>query len=114
MEAVRAKSVRQTTYFIDLWEAMLAPLGFRLQSPREADRRGSHVALGHDEGLAINLALIHEFGILPDFRPPDTIRFGIAPLYTSFTDLYDTVMALATIVTAKRYEPYRHVRPLVT
>jgi kynureninase len=114
MEAVRAKSVRQTTYFIDLWEAMLAPLGFRLQSPREADRRGSHVALGHDEGLAINLALIHEFGILPDFRPPDTIRFGIAPLYTSFTDLYDTVMALATIVATRRYEPYRRIRPLVT
>jgi len=114
MEAVRAKSVRQTTYFIDLWEAILAPLGFRLQSPREADRRGSHVALGHDEGLAITLALIHEFGILPDFRPPDTLRFGVAPLYTSFTDLYDTIMALATIVAEKRYERYRHVRPLVT
>ncbi|MCX7854258.1 MAG: kynureninase, partial [Caldilineales bacterium] len=105
METVRAKSVRQTAYFIALWEELLAPLGFRLGSPQAAERRGSHVALGHDEGLAINLALIHDFGIVPDFRPPDTIRFGFAPLYTSFRELYDTAMALVTIVTERRYEP---------
>lgn len=114
MEAVRAKSVRQTTYFIALWEELLAPLGFRLGSPRAAEHRGSHVALGHDEGLAINLALIHDFGIVPDFRPPDTIRFGFAPLYTSFRELYDTAIALVTIVSERRYEPYRHRRPAVT
>jgi kynureninase len=114
MEAVRAKSVQQTDYFITLWEDLLAPLGFRLGSPRQAERRGSHVALGHDAGLAINLALIHDFGIVPDFRPPDTIRFGVAPLYTTFRELYDTAMALVAIVTERRYEPYRHSRPVVT
>lgn len=114
MEAVRAKSVQQTEYFIALWEEVLAPLGFRLRSPRSPERRGSHVALGHDEGLAVNLALIHDFGIVPDFRPPDTIRFGFAPLYTAFRELYDTAMALVAIVSERRYEAYRRSRPTVT
>jgi kynureninase len=47
MDALRAKSVQQTSYLIDLWETQLAPLGYTLNSPREAAQRGSHVALGH-------------------------------------------------------------------
>ncbi|MCS6845728.1 MAG: kynureninase [Caldilineales bacterium] len=114
MEAVRAKSVAQTEYLIGLWEAVLAPLGFRLSSPRDPRRRGSHVSLGHDEGLRIDLALIHDMQVLPDFRAPDHIRLGVAPLYTSYTDLHTAVMRMAAVVQGRLYEKYTAAAPTVT
>ena len=111
---VRAKSVAQTEYLIGLWEARLAPLGFTLNSPREAAQRGSHVSLGHPEGLQIDRALIEEMGVLPDFRYPDNIRFGLAPLYTTFAEIHEAVTRLARVVTERRYEKYPTERPEVT
>jgi kynureninase len=114
VERVRAKSVRQTEYLIGLWEAVLAPLGFRLKSPRAAGERGSHVALGHDEGFRIARCLIEEMKVLPDFRAPDNIRFGISPLYNSFEDIYVAVSRLRQVVEGRLYEKYSEERPVVT
>jgi kynureninase len=114
LEAVRAKSVAQTEYLIALWDAVLAPQGFTLNSPREAGRRGSHVSLGHPEGLRIDRALIEEMQVLPDFRYPDNIRLGVAPLYTSYADLHEAVTRLRRVVAERRYERYPTARPAVT
>jgi kynureninase len=104
MDRVRERSVRLSEYLIALWQAYLAPLGFRLNSPRDPARRGSHISLGHDEGLRVNLALIREMKVLPDFRRPDNIRLGIAPLYNTFADLYTAVERLRAVVTDRLYE----------
>ena len=114
MDRLRAKSVRQTDYLIALWETTLAPLGFRLNSPRDAARRGSHISLGHDEGLRIDLALIHDVNVLPDFRAPESIRLGIAPLYTSYHDLFIAVQRLRRVVTDGLYLRYDRHPPAVT
>ncbi len=114
LDNLRAKSLRQSEYLINLWEALLQQLGFTLNTPREADRRGSHVSLGHTESLRIDQALIHEMNVLPDFRPPDTIRLGIAPLYTSYRDIYTAVTRLQKIVIERLYEKYPKEAPLVT
>jgi kynureninase len=106
LDRVRAKSVRQTEYLVGLWQELLAPLGFRLNSPRDPDRRGSHVSLGHEEGLRIVMALTEEMNVLPDFRRPDNIRLGIAPLYTSYSDIHMAVMRLRTIVAQRLYQKY--------
>ncbi len=82
----------------------MAPLGFRLNSPRDPARRGSHVSLGHEEGLRINLALIREMNVLPDFRRPDNIRLGIAPLYNTFAELHEAVERLRRVVVDRLYE----------
>jgi len=111
---LREKSVRQTEYLIALWEALLQPLGFTLNSPRDTDRRGSHVSFGHPDGWRIDQALIAEMGVLPDFRHPDNIRFGVAPLYTSFADIREATMRLARVVTERRYEKYPRARTEVT
>src|SRR6266567_239385 len=111
---LRAKSQRQSEYLINLWEEFLKPLGFTLNTPREADRRGSHVSLGHTECLRIDQALIHEMNVLPDFRPPDTIRLGIAPIYTSFRDIHSAVMCMQKVVTNHLYEKYPRQAPVVT
>jgi kynureninase len=114
MEQLRAKSMQQSEYVIALWERELQPLGFRLSSPRDVRYRGSHVSLSHNEGLAVDQALIHEMNVLPDFRPPDTIRLGIAPLYTTFRDLHTGIMRLKQTIEERRYARYRAQPPLAT
>jgi kynureninase len=106
MERLRAKSVAQTDYLIALWQEWLAPLGFRLNSPRESRWRGSHVSLGHDDGWRIAQALIQETNVLPDFRRPDNIRLGITPLYTTYTEIYEALARLRRVVTDRLYEKY--------
>jgi kynureninase len=114
IDRLAEKSAAQSTYFLDRWRAELAPLGFTLNSPPDSDRRGSHVSLGHPAGLGIDLALINDYGVLPDFRPPDNLRFGIAPLYNRFAEIDAAVDAMVEIVTQDRYAPYMDRRPTVT
>jgi kynureninase len=114
IDAVRAKSLQQTEYLISLWEQILAPLGFTLNSPRNGALRGSHVSLGHEDGLRIDRALIEEMQVLPDFRYPDNIRLGIAPLYTSFADIWEAVDRLRLVVTQRLFEKYPAKPPAVT
>ncbi len=96
--AIRAKSVAQTELIVALHDAWLAPLGFALGSPRDAARRGSHVALRHPEAWPICRALIDRARVVGDFRAPDSIRFGVAPLSTSFTDVWDAMDRLRALV----------------
>ncbi len=104
MVRLRERSVRLSTYLLELFDAYLAPLGFRLNSPRDPAWRGSHVSFGHGDGLRINLALIRDMRVLPDFRRPDNIRLGIAPLYNTFTDLHTAVERLRSVVIDRLYE----------
>jgi kynureninase len=93
LAAVREKSVRMTEYAIALTDAVLAPLGVALASPREAARRGSHITITHDRFREVNAAL-WERGIIPDFRTPNGIRLGLSPLSTSFEELWRGVEAI--------------------
>jgi kynureninase len=114
IERIRAKSIHQTEYLIGLWEALLEPLGVTLNSPRDANVRGSHVSLGHPEGLRIDRALIEELRVIPDFRYPDNIRLGIAPLYTSFAEIHEGIRRLRRVIVERLYEKYPAERPDVT
>jgi kynureninase len=98
--------VQQTEYLIALWARELQPLGFSLNSPRDPHWRGSHISIGHADGLRIDLALINDVKVLPDFRPPDNIRLGITPLYTSFEEIWTAVARIQYVMTGKLYEKY--------
>jgi kynureninase len=98
IDALRAKSVAQTELLIALHDEWLEPLGFTLGSPREAAKRGSHVSLNHPEAWPICRALIERADVIPDFRGPDSVRLGIAPLYTRFVDVYDALDRLRDLV----------------
>ena len=70
MDRVRAKSVAQTDYVISLWEELSwHPIGFSLNSPLNARYRGSHVSLGHPQGLSVNLAMIRGYEHHPRLPP---------------------------------------------
>ncbi len=85
-----------------------------LNSPCDSNRRGSHVSLGHPEGLRIDRALIEELKVIPDFRYPDNIRLGIAPIYTSFAEIHEGVMRMRRAIVERLYERYPVERPEVT
>lgn len=82
LHQLRRKSVSLTSLFIELWRDELAQLGFTLGSPEDPDHRGSHVALGFAGGREL-VAELGRRDIIADFRPPDLIRFGFAPLYNT-------------------------------
>ena len=86
IDAIRAKGIALTSYAIELHDAWLAPLGCALGSPRDAMKRGSHVSIRHPDGAAISDRLVAA-GVVTDFRAPDSIRLGLAPLYTRFVDV---------------------------
>ncbi len=97
MVQLRAKSESLTQLFIELYDAHLAPLGFGLATPRQMSERGSQVSLTHTEGYAIMQALIAR-GVIGDFRSPDILRFGFAPLYVSHSDVVQAVRVLREIM----------------
>jgi kynureninase len=115
---LRRKSIVQTEYLIALAEQWLVPLGFSLGSPRQAEMRGSHVSLRHPEGYRICRALIESpppaIRVIPDFRTPDNIRLGIAPIYTTFVDIFRALERMRIIVEHRIYEQYPLERLAVT
>ncbi len=114
IERIRRKSVGLTSYLVYLVDTLLAPLGFTLGSPRDAAHRGSHISIRHPEGYRISRALIEEMQVLPDFRAPDNIRLGLAPLYTSYVDVWTAVERVQSVVSEGSYQHYAPERLPVT
>ena len=96
-EAVFAKGRALGDYAIALIEAHCAGRGFTLLSPRDAAVRGSHVSLAHPNAWPICRALIAR-GVVGDFRAPDALRLGFAPLYTRFVDVWQAMEAIRDVV----------------
>ncbi|MGQ0662286.1 MAG: kynureninase [Pseudomonadota bacterium] len=101
--ALRAKSMVLTDLFIRLVRQLCAGFALTLVSPREAARRGSQVSLRHDEGCAVMKALIAR-RVIGDFRAPDILRFGFAPLYVRHVDVWDAVAVLRDILESRAWE----------
>jgi len=114
IENIREKSVELTSYMVYLFDKVLAPAGFSLGTPRQPERRGSHISLRHPEAYRINRALIEEMKVIPDFREPDIIRLGLSPLYNSFADVWKLTDRIRQVVEEKRYENYSPERLPVT
>jgi kynureninase len=94
MAQIREKSMALTSFFVELFDQFLAAKGFTMGSPRDPEQRGSHVALGFAGGQAL-VESMAELGVIADFRPPDLMRFGFAPLYNSYADVVKLAEHLA-------------------
>jgi kynureninase len=118
MERLRFKSVGQAEFLIAQARGLLFPLGFTLGSPEQAARRGSHVSLCHPEAYRICRAMIEgelpASRVIPDFRAPDNIRLGIAPLYTRYQDVYRALDRIREIVLKAEYLRFPPDRLAVT
>ncbi|HBX69927.1 MAG TPA: kynureninase [Chloroflexi bacterium] len=113
IERLRAKSVQQSEYLLSLARAWLLPLGFRLGSPEDSRQRGSHISLRHPEAYRINRAMLAR-SVIPDFRAPDNLRLGIAPIYTTYGEIYRALEIIRQITAEKIYLQYSNERLPVT
>jgi kynureninase len=114
IDAIREKSVLMTTYLIDQARSHLEPLGLRVASPVDPDRRGSHVSLAHELAWPMTRALIETARVIPDFRTPDSIRLGLSPLYTRFVDVHTAVIRLRELVSAGTHLDFTDANATVT
>ncbi|MFI7453777.1 kynureninase [Nonomuraea sp. NPDC049714] len=106
LDLLRAKSVALGALLVDLVGDAL-----ELASPADPDRRGSHVSFRHPDGYPVMRALIDR-GVHGDFRAPDALRFGLAPLYTRYVDVYDAAVTLREVLDKELWRDERYTRRL--
>ena len=111
---LRDRSIQLTGYAIEQATHRLDKLGFRVVTPVDPAQRGSHVALAHPEAWRITQALIEKYDLIPDFRPPNLIRLGIAPLYNSAKELDQSIDSLERIILDREFESYSDAASGVT
>ncbi len=114
MTEIARKSQALSALFVAELERRAPPGEIALASPRDPAQRGSQVAFRCPHAHAVCQALIAE-GVIGDFRAPDLIRFGFAPLYLRFVDVADAAFRLAEILHERRWDrPEHHLRAAVT
>ena len=106
VEALRTKSLALTELFIGAVDGREGLAEVQVLTPRAPGERGSHVSLVHPEAWSVSQALI-EAGVVVDFRAPDAVRFGFAPMYTRYADVAAAVAALEDVLGSRRYEEAR-------
>jgi kynureninase len=107
MQALRTKSLALTETFMSLIDQRCDGHDLRFVTPRDAARRGSQVCLAREDGAyAIVQALIAR-GVVGDFRAPDVLRFGFAPLYLRFVDVWDAVEHLRAVLGSGEWQQPR-------
>ncbi|CAB4623779.1 unannotated protein [freshwater metagenome] len=101
---IAKKAALGTELMIALFDAWLAPLGFKLLTPRDHNLRGGHITLGHPEAKRIAAALRKYAQVVPDYRMPNSIRLAISPLPTTYTEVFDGFARIKDSVEKKDYE----------
>ena len=101
-----------TDYLIFLSEKILEPLGFKIQSPKDGKRRGSHVALTREDAYPIANAIRYnrnDASVIFDFRKPGIIRLSVSPLYNTYEEIWKAVNVIEHLVKRGGYENYKGI-----
>lgn len=93
LAALGAKATAMGEFVIAVVDGLLARRDVRVVSPRDPERRGAHVTVAHPRCRELYRTLWGE-GVVPDFREPDGIRLGLAPLSTSFAEVADALIRI--------------------
>ena len=104
ISAIANKASVGTQMMIDLYDAWLVDLGFTLLTSRNAQERGGHISLGHPDAARICVALRQFARVIPDYRTPSSIRLAIAPLPTSYVEVWDGFQRMRDLVASRQYE----------
>ena len=102
--AIAEKAAIGTQLMIDLYDAWLADLGYTLLTSRNSQERGGHISLGHPDAARICVALRKFANVIPDYRTPNSIRLAIAPLPTSYIEVWDGFERLRDLTISRKYE----------
>ena len=102
--AIAQKAATGTQMMIDLYDSWLAPLGYSLLTSRDAKERGGHISIGHPDAARICVALRKFANVIPDYRTPNSIRLAIAPLPTSYIEVWDGFQRIRDLTETRQYE----------
>lgn len=106
MAALRAKSVALGELFIARIGATCSGHGLKLLSPRDSAERGSQVSYAYANGFGAVQALIAR-GVIGDFRQPNVMRFGFAPLYLRYVDMWEAAEALGAVLDGEEWQDHK-------
>ncbi len=104
IDVIAAKAALGTQMMIDLYDEWLAPLGYTLLTSRNPKERGGHISIGHPEAARICVALRKFANVIPDYRTPNAIRLAIAPLPTSYVEVWDGFQRIRDLTQTRQYE----------
>ncbi len=104
IDAIAAKAAIGTQMMIDLYDEWLAPLGYTLLTSRNPKERGGHISIGHPDAARICVALRKFANVIPDYRTPNAIRLAIAPLPTSYIEVWDGFQRIRDLTQTRQYE----------
>jgi kynureninase len=104
IDQIARKAALGTQLMIDLYDLWLKPLGFELNTPRDAQNRGGHISLVHPDAAQICVALRSLSKVIPDYRTPNSIRVAISPLATSYVEVWDGFDRMRKLVSSGRYK----------
>ena len=114
IDAIAKKAALGTQMMIDLYDAWLAPLGFELNTSRDAKERGGHISLVHPDAAQICVAMREISNVIPDYRTPNSIRLAISPLPTSFVEVWDGFARTRDLVASGEYKTIKEGGSRVT
>jgi len=114
IDAIAHKAAVGTQLMIDLYDAWLAPLGFALNTSRDAKERGGHISLVHPDAAQICVAMREISNVIPDYRTPNSIRLAISPLPTSFVEVWDGFERTRDLVASGQYRTIKEGGSRVT
>jgi kynureninase len=104
IDVISHKAAVGTQMMIELYDAWLAPLGFELNTSRDAKERGGHISLVHPDAAQICVALRQISNVIPDYRTPNSIRLAISPLPTSYVEVWDGFARMRDLVASGQYK----------
>jgi kynureninase len=111
IERIRNKSLKMTQFLMEMIDS-IGDRGYLVGNPREAQRRGGHVAVEHVEAARICKSLKSR-GVVPDFRMPNVVRLAPIALYNTFQEAWKVATQLAEIADARDYERFARGRDLI-
>ena len=104
IDVIASKAAIGTQMMIDLYDEWLAPLGYTLLTSRNPKERGGHISIGHLDAARICVALRKFANVIPDYRTPNAIRLAIAPLPTSYVEVWDGFQRIRDLTQTRQYE----------
>jgi kynureninase len=114
LKTISEKAAIGTNMMIEIYDELLAPLGFELTTPRDSAQRGGHISIHHIAAEKIARGLRIDKNVIPDYRVPNCIRLAISPLTNSYVEIWDGMNRIAEYVKSSDYQKIGEAKSSVT
>jgi kynureninase len=114
LRTISEKAAIGTSLMIEMFDELLAPLGFELTTPRDSNKRGGHISIHHIDAEKIARGLRINKNVIPDYRVPNCIRLAISPLTNSYEEIWEGFIRIADYVKSGDYQLLGEAKSSVT